>query len=146
MCIISSLFFKFKVILLVVFISPCAHLLIHLYLYCAVPSVNAKYALSDDMACLLSVNGPTWFPIIIYLSLIITILSIYSYWIKLLLMFIFWCFACWLLILHKHFIFIHRSASLTLTWMAKGLGAAYADGSCWEVRVLFILVLFNCVL
>ena len=70
MCIISSLFFKFKVILLIVFISPCAHLLIHLYLYCAVPSVNAKYALSDDMACLLSVNGPTWFPLDVYILML----------------------------------------------------------------------------
>ena len=50
--IISSLFFKFKVIRLVVFISPCAHLLINQFLYCAV-LLNAKYALSDDIYGLL---------------------------------------------------------------------------------------------
>ena len=81
---------------------------------------------------LLSVNGPTWFPIIIHLSDIVTILSIYFYWIKLILMFKFWCFACWLLILHKHFIFIHCSASFILTWVPNGLGTAYAADRVWK--------------
>ena len=67
---------------------------------------------------------------IIHLSVIVTILSIYFYWIKLILMFIFWCFACWLLILHKHFIFIHCSASFT--WVPKGLGVAYAAHRVWH--------------
>ena len=51
--------------------------LVNLYVYCTV-LLNAKCALNGDMACLLSVNGPAWFPIIIHLS-VITILSIYFY-------------------------------------------------------------------
>ena len=114
--------------------------LVNLYVYCTV-LLNAKCALNGDMACLLSVNGPAWFPIIIHLS-VITILSIYFYWIYS--MFIFWCFACWLLILHKHFIFIHCSASFTVMWVPKGLGVAYTNDHVWKWE--YILVLFNCVL
>ena len=51
---------------------------------------------------------------------------------QIILMFIFWCFACWLLILHKHFIFIHCSASFTLMRVPKGLEAAYAADRVWE--------------
>ena len=63
--------------LLVVFISPCAYLIINRFLYCA-DLLNAKYALTDDMACLLGVTGTAWFPIniIIHLS-VITVLTIY---------------------------------------------------------------------
>ena len=94
---------------------------------------------------LLSVNGPTRFPVIIHLSVIVTILSIYFYWIKLILMFIFWCFACCLLILHKHFIFIHCSASFTLTWVPKGMGAAYTADRVWKWELyLFQFYLTAC--
>ena len=55
----------------------------------------------------------------------------YFYWIKLMFISV-WCFACWLLILHKHFIFIHCSASFTLTWVPKGLGATYAADRVWK--------------
>ena len=82
------------------------------------------------MACFQGVNGPTWSPITINLLFIITIL-IYFYWIKLLLIFTFWCFACWL-ILHKRIIFIHWSVSFTLMWVPKGLGMAYADDHAWK--------------
>ena len=68
--------------------------LINLYVYCTV-LLNAKCALNGDMACLLSVNGPAWFPIRIHLS-VITILSIYFYSVKLLLMFTFWSMLCFL--------------------------------------------------
>ena len=46
------------------------------------------------MVCFLSVNRPTWFPIIIYLLFVITILSIYFYSVKLLLTFTFWSMLC----------------------------------------------------
>ena len=46
--------------------------------------------------------------------------------------FYFDAFACWLLILHKHFIFIHCSASFTLMRVPKGLEAAYAADRVWE--------------
>jgi len=37
-----------------------------------------------------------------------------------------------LLILHKHFTFIHCSASFTYIWAPKGLGAAYAADRVWK--------------
>ena len=36
------------------------------------------------------------------------------------------------LILHKHFIFIHCSASFTLTSVPEGLGEAYAADRVWK--------------
>ena len=37
-----------------------------------------------------------------------------------------------LLVLQKHFIFIHCAASFTLMWVQKGLGAAYAADCVWK--------------
>ena len=96
-----------------------------------------------DMTCLLGVNVPTWFPIIIHLLFIIIILSICFYWIKLLLMFTFWCFACWFLILHKH---IYSLLGQFYSYDGdERVGGGIWWWSCLEVRVLFILFLFDCV-
>ena len=43
-----------------------------------------------------------------------------------------WMLFCWLLVLHKHFIFIHCSASFTVMPVPKGLGAAYAADRVWK--------------
>ena len=98
------------------------------------------------MACLLGVNVPTWFSVIIHL-LFITIFSVYFYWIKLLLMLALWCLPFWMLILHRCIILIYSLFGQFYScvaaervgdsicgsekgwgqhmWQRKGLGTAY---------------------
>ena len=95
MYIIISLFFKFSVLLLLLCFHSCPHFLICI---CTVQLFEMQICLfiwkCYDMACLLGVKWPAWFPILILLLFRITILSFYFDRIKLFLMFTFWCFAC----------------------------------------------------